>query len=121
MYLRTGSAGPTQPRGPRAVSRPRGVGSAARIVGRRRLRELRDVGYVFGVRVTFCATTTGSPPKVGNFQRIAAVWKHDVMSASNDGLTLTSFTAPVGLTVNSTTSASPAWYWSAEFRLSARS
>ena len=73
MYLRTGSAGPTQPRGPYAVSRPRGVGSAARIVGRRRLRELRDVGYVFGVRVTFCATTTGSPPKVGNFQRIAAV------------------------------------------------
>jgi hypothetical protein len=59
MYLRTGSAGPTQP--------------AARIVGRRRLRELREVGYVFGVSVTFCATTTGSPPKVGNFQRIAAV------------------------------------------------
>ena len=26
-----------------------------------------------GVSVTFCATTTGSPPKGGNFQRIAAV------------------------------------------------
>jgi hypothetical protein len=42
MYLRTGSAGPTQPRGPHAVSRPRGVGSAARIVGRRRLGGLRQ-------------------------------------------------------------------------------
>ena len=41
MYLRTGSAGPTPPRGPHAVSRPRGVGSAARIVGRRRRRGLR--------------------------------------------------------------------------------
>jgi hypothetical protein len=41
MYLRTGSAGPTQPRGPHAVSRPRGVGSAARIVGRRHLSGLK--------------------------------------------------------------------------------
>jgi hypothetical protein len=32
---------------------------------------LRTLPYVFGVRVTFCATTTGSPANGGNFQRMA--------------------------------------------------
>jgi hypothetical protein len=32
---------------------------------------LRTLPYVFGVRVTFWATTTGSPANGGNFQRMA--------------------------------------------------